>query len=147
MTLQAIYTNEHYHQLFYKYLMDRFDGESEEVNAVIQTAEEVLPFTLGEYFGTGFSSIYELQDENEIEELRKKIKAHNVLKNLDRREEPRYTEVLKWYRLFVKLASKTETNQALRSDITATRKMVKYHVTYYMMSGTEKLLSGDSVAY
>ena len=102
MALQAIYTNEQYHQLFYKYLMDRFDGESEEVNAVIQTAEEVLPFTLGEYFGTSFSCIYELQDENEIEALRKKIKAHNVLKNLDRREEPRYTEVLKWYRLFVK---------------------------------------------
>ena len=102
MALQAIYTSEQYHQLFYKYLMDRFDGESEEVNAVIQTAEEVLPFTLGEYFGTGFTSIFELQDENEIESLRKKIKAHNVLKNLDRREEPRYTEVLKWYRLFVK---------------------------------------------
>lgn len=102
MTLQAIYTNEQYHQKFYDYLMDRFDGESEEVNAVIQTAEEVLPFTLGEYFGTGFSSIYEFQDENEIESLRKKIKAHNVLKNIDRREEPRYTEVLKWYRLFVK---------------------------------------------
>ena len=50
------------------------------------------------------------------------------------------------YRLFVKLDSKTETNQALRSDITATRKMVKYHVTYYMMSGNE-VLNGDSVAY
>ena len=51
------------------------------------------------------------------------------------------------YRLFVKLEGKTETNQALRSDITATRKMVKYHVTYYMMSGTERLLDGNSVAY
>ena len=51
------------------------------------------------------------------------------------------------YRLFVKLASKTETDQALRSDITATRKMTKYLVTYYMMQDTENVLNGDSVAY
>ena len=51
------------------------------------------------------------------------------------------------YRLFVKLESKTERNQALRSDITATRKMVKYRVSYYMTDNDNTLLRGDSVAY
>ena len=51
------------------------------------------------------------------------------------------------YRLFVKLESKTESDQALRSDITATRKMVKYKVSYYMTDGDNTLLKGDSVAY
>ena len=51
------------------------------------------------------------------------------------------------YRLFVTLTSKTETDQALRSDITATRKLVKYKVSYYMMEGDKKVLKGDSVAY
>lgn len=90
------------HELFHRYLMGKFDGDVAEVQVFMETAEEVLPFTLNEYFGTSYTTIYDLQDENEIESLRKKIKAHNVLKNIDRREEPRYTEVLKWYRLFVK---------------------------------------------
>jgi len=51
------------------------------------------------------------------------------------------------YRLFVSLAGKTVSDQALRSDITATRKMVRYKVSYYMMKDTEKLLQGDSIAY
>lgn len=51
------------------------------------------------------------------------------------------------YRLFVNLASKTVSDQALRSDITATRKMVRYKVSYYMMAGTEQVLKGDSIAY
>ena len=51
------------------------------------------------------------------------------------------------YRFFAKLESKTESDQALRSDITATRKMVKYRVSYYMTEGNNTLLKGDSVAY
>ena len=51
------------------------------------------------------------------------------------------------YRLFVTLDSKTETNQALRSDITATRKMVKYKVSYYMTENEKRVMKGDSVAY
>ena len=51
------------------------------------------------------------------------------------------------YRLYVELAKKSETNQALRSDITATRKMVRYKVVYHMMEGTEKVLEGNSLAY
>ena len=102
MTNNTIYNNEQLHQRFYNYLMDKFDGESDEVRIIQETAEDVLPSTLNEYFGTGYASIYDIQDENEIESLRKKIKAHTVLKNIDKQEEPRYTEVLKWYRLFVK---------------------------------------------
>lgn len=51
------------------------------------------------------------------------------------------------YRLYVDLDSRIVSDQALRSDITATRKMVKYQVRYYMMEGTEQVLRGDSVAY
>ena len=51
------------------------------------------------------------------------------------------------YRLYVNLSSKNVSDQALRSDITATRKMVKYRVRYYIVEGTEKVLSGDSIAY
>ena len=102
MTNNTIYNNEQLHQRFYNYLMDKFDGDSDEVRIIQETVEDVLPSTLNEYFGTGYASIYDIQDENEIESLRKKIKAHTVLKNIDKQEEPRYTEVLKWYRLFVK---------------------------------------------
>lgn len=98
--------NNKYHQQLVNYLMGKFEGDMQEVNVFVETAEEVLPFTLNEYFGTSYGSIYDIQDENEIESLRKKIKAHTVLKNIDKREEPRYTEVLKWYRLFVKSLQK-----------------------------------------
>ena len=102
MMQQGSYTTAQLSQLFHQYLMERFDGAMEEVGPIQDTAEQVLPFTLNEYFGIGCNSIYDLQDESQIEELRKKIKAHNILKNLDLHEEPRYTEVLKWYRLFLK---------------------------------------------
>ena len=97
------------HELFHRYLMGKFDGDVAEVQVFMETTEEVLPFTLNEYFGTSYTTIYDLQDENEIESLRKKIKAHTVLKNIDRREEPRYTEVLKWYRLFIKSLESSPT--------------------------------------
>ena len=96
------YTIAQLHGLFQQYLLEKFEGDHSEANVIVDTAEQVLPFTLNEHFGTGFSSIYDLQDEGEIETLRKKIKAHPVLKNIDKREEPRYTEVLKWYRLWLK---------------------------------------------
>ena len=51
------------------------------------------------------------------------------------------------YTLHVSLVSRTETDQALRSDITATRKMVRYHVRYYMMEGGTRVLTGDSVSF
>ncbi len=51
------------------------------------------------------------------------------------------------YRLFVNLTGKTVSDQALRSDITATRKMVRYKVSYYMMKESEQILKGDSIAY
>lgn len=102
MQQQINYTIGQIHELFHHYLMGKFDGESEEANTVIQTAEEVLPITLNEHFETSLNSIYDLQDESEIEGFRRKIKAHPVLRDIDRQEEPRYTEVLKWYRLFVK---------------------------------------------
>ena len=51
------------------------------------------------------------------------------------------------YRLYVNLVSKDVSDQALRSDITATRKKVRYRVSYYMMENNERILKGDSIAY
>lgn len=101
MTHQT-YTNDQLSKTFHNYLMERFDGDAEEVSHIIETAERIIPNTLNGYFGTQIASIYELQDSNEVENFRKKIKADPILKGIDMSEEPRYTEVLKWYRLFVK---------------------------------------------
>ena len=60
------YTREQMHELFHQYLMEKFEGDVSEVNVFVDTAEDVLPFTLNEHFGTGYASIYDLQDENEI---------------------------------------------------------------------------------
>ncbi len=102
MTQPATYTIEQYHELFHHYLMGKFDGDVQEVDVFIDVAENVLPNTLNKYFGTNYKAIYDLQVGSDVEEYRKRIKSHTVLKNIDKSEEPRYTEVLKWYRLFVK---------------------------------------------
>lgn len=94
---------------FRSYLMGKFEESKEDVDVIIETAEEILPHALNEYFGTSYGTIYDLQDIAEIENLRKKIKAHNVLKFVDMKAEPRYTEVLKWYRLFLKNMQSNET--------------------------------------
>ena len=93
------------HSPFHSYLLTKFDGDAQEVNAVLEAAEQIVPGVLNEYFGAGISSIYDLTDTTEIEEYRKKIKAHPILKGIDNASEPRYTEVLKWYRLFVKASN------------------------------------------
>ncbi|MDR1693874.1 MAG: hypothetical protein LBR70_01585 [Lactobacillaceae bacterium] len=51
------------------------------------------------------------------------------------------------YRLHINLAEENVQRQALRKDITATRERVMYRVNYYMTSGGEELLRGDSIAY
>lgn len=109
MTQQTNYTIAQYHKLFHQYLMGKFDGDEDEVKLFVDTAEEVLPSTLNEYFGTKFTSIYDLQDGEDIDSFRKNIKTHPVLRDIDRKEEPRYTEVLKWYRLFIKSLNNEST--------------------------------------
>ena len=90
------------HQAFYDYLIKKFDGDTMEAQRYMETAERIIPNTLNDYFGTNFSSIYDLQETEEVESYRRKIKAEPVLKGIDMSVEPRYTEVLKWYKLFVK---------------------------------------------
>lgn len=52
------------------------------------------------------------------------------------------------YRLFVDLQDKQITQQALRSDITATRERVRYKVLYRLKNDkNEVLVEGDSIAY
>ena len=108
MAQQTNNTTEQLQGLFHKYLMGKLE-DAEEARLIQETAEEVLPYTLNEYFGTGFATIYDLQDESQIESLRRKIKAHTMLKGIDQRAEPRYTEVLKWYRLFLKSLQTNKT--------------------------------------
>ena len=90
------------HQAFYDYLTKKFDGDTMEAELFMETAERIIPNTLNDYFGTHIASIYDLQDAEEVESYRRKIKAEPVLKGIDMSVEPRYTEVLKWYKLFVK---------------------------------------------
>lgn len=100
--MQQTYTYDQLSRAFHNYLMERFDGDNEEVRLVMESAERIIPNTLNDYFGTHLESIYEIQDVNEVEEYRKKVSTHPILKGLNMSEEPRYTEVLKYYRLFVK---------------------------------------------
>lgn len=51
------------------------------------------------------------------------------------------------YRLDVKLAEKSVSQQAMRDDITATSERVDYTVNYTLYEGTQKLVSGDSFAF
>ena len=85
---------------FRAYLMGKLDGEEGEVSAVMECVEGEMADVLNEYFGAGLSSIYDLTDSGAIEDYRKKIRTTSVLKDLDMRREPRYTEALKWYLLF-----------------------------------------------
>lgn len=95
------YTIQQLHQAFHDYLIGKLEDIAD-VEATLETAERIIPNTLTDYFGSRYDSIYDLQEVSEIEDFRKKIKAHPILKGLDMSEEPRYTEVLKWYKLFVK---------------------------------------------
>lgn len=94
------------HNTFKNYLLERFDGDLDEVALILETVEHLIPKVLCEYFGYTHSSIYELQEINEVEEYRRKIKVHPILKSIDINEEPRFTEVLKWYRLWLKAQKK-----------------------------------------
>lgn len=95
-------TQEQLSRAFRNYLRERFDGDTEEADSILETAEHVVPPMLNEYFGTHFTSLYDLTLTDDIEAFRHRIKAQPILKDLDMRAEPRYTEVLKWYKLFVK---------------------------------------------
>ena len=96
------FTYEQLGRAFRSYLSERFDGDAKEVSLTVETAERIIPNTLNDYFGTKYESIYDITEIDDVEEFRRKIKTHPILKNLDMSVEPRYTEVLKWYRLFLK---------------------------------------------
>ena len=71
------------------------------------------------------------------------IIRNNLLDSLTPKGEP--SEPV--YRLYVKLKSKTVTDQALRRDITASRKRVKYSVAYEMTKDGETLFKNNSVSF
>ena len=90
------------HQLLESYLMKRFGGDADRVSAIMQELEVELPSFLNGNFDSAYQSIYDLQDLEKIESFRAKIKANPVLKSMDMRMSPRYTEALRLYRLFRK---------------------------------------------
>ena len=102
MVNKSDFTYEQLGKAFRSYLSECFDGDAQEVSLTIETAERIIPNTLNDYFGTQYESIYDITEIDDVEELRKKIKTQPILKNLDMSVEPRYTEVLKLYRLFLK---------------------------------------------
>ena len=76
---QQAYAISQLHQAFYDYLIKKFDGDTIEAQRYMETAERIIPNTLNDYFGTNFSSIYDLQETEEVESYRRKIKAEPVL--------------------------------------------------------------------
>lgn len=99
--MEQTYTYEQLSRAFHNYLMERFDGDEEEVRLTVETAERIIPNTLNDYFGTKYESIYEITEADDVENFRKKVKIDPILKGIDKSVEPSYTEVLKYYRLFV----------------------------------------------
>ena len=99
------------------------------------------------YYNANFNpSIVEEMQQIKVEPIADRFGQqlrNNLLDSLTPKGTPKNPK----YRLFVKLASKRTYDQALRQDITATRRMVVFKVTYYMMEGTKKLFTSNSIAY
>ena len=51
------------------------------------------------------------------------------------------------YYLYVNPVQENEYDQALRSDITATRKRIDYRVDYYMTQDSERVMRGNTVSF
>lgn len=106
---QQTYTSEQLSGVFHNYLLKHLDGNSEEIAIIFETIELIMPNTLHDYFGTQLESIYEIQDAGEVDHYLHKMQADTMLKSIDRSEENRYANAMKWYRRFIK---------ALNSDAT-----------------------------
>ena len=71
------------------------------------------------------------------------IVRNNILDSLTPKGEP----VSPTYRLYVELKDKQVTDQALRRDITATRKRVKYSVNYKMTKDGTEVFNNDAISF
>lgn len=100
-------TKEQLHTALHDYLLSK--KEESGATAILQELENEIPGMLQEYFGAELNNIYELNDEATIVSYQKKIKLHPILRNVELHMEPRYTEALKWYRLFIKKISSATT--------------------------------------
>lgn len=110
------YTYEQLSRAFREYLMERFDGDKEEVRLTIETAERIIPNTLNDYFGARIKSIYDITDTDVIETFRRKITTDPTLKIIDKSEEPSYTSVLKFYKLFMKAVNSNSCPIPVRGE-------------------------------
>lgn len=100
--MQEEYSHEELHELFRDFLMEKFDGEEEVVRGYLFTVEDVIPKDLRQCFEPGFTSLYDILDESVIDDSRKKITADVMLRNMNRKADPSFTDTLRWYRQFVK---------------------------------------------
>lgn len=108
MTQQS-YTNEQLSKAFKSYLLKHLDGDADEVDVIIETIELIMPNTLHDYFGTQLKSIYEITDAGEVDSYLRKMQSDTMLKNIDRSEENRYSNSMKWYRRFIKALNANAT--------------------------------------
>lgn len=89
--------------LFFKFLVGKFNGNSQQALQFLEIAEHVLPDIINSNFiDRPIQSIYEISDIYEIEDYGKRITKHPLLNSLNMSSEPRYTEVLQWYGLYIK---------------------------------------------
>lgn len=114
------YATEQLHSALYDYLLTKVNQDEGIATAILQELENEIPGVLQEYFGAEFSSIYELNDDAMIVAYQKKIKVHPILKNVEMHMEPRYTEALKWYRLFIKTLSSSTVPIPVHGEENAT---------------------------
>lgn len=90
------------HDRFLSYLAGMFEGDELRAESIVAVAEEEVAEALNSYFGAGLESIYDLTDSEEITKWIRMVRQHPVLKNVDMNKEPRYTDVLTWYRQCLK---------------------------------------------
>lgn len=95
-------TTEPISHAFHTFLLSKFEGDDDEALAVLQRLEQELPSVLNDYFGAGLSDIYALTDPAAISDYRNRIANEPAISSQNRNVDPSYTEVLKWYRLFLK---------------------------------------------
>lgn len=105
----------------YAFLKEKLCVESTALE-MYRTIEETIVVVLRDYFGAGYKNISDLTDIALIEEYRKKIKIHTILKVIDNQREPRFTEALKWYRLFIKSTKEQDDPISLAPEEPITEK-------------------------
>lgn len=111
-------TNEQFHAALEKFLLNKYDGDQQQADAFLGKLEDELPAIFEDYFGDHYDSIYDLNDTEAIEDYRRKIKKDVILRNKDREAEPRYTDALHWYAIFLRSLANGTTPVPVPGELT-----------------------------